>query len=520
MENRPSKELPYQGPWGSTLTLPKLVPARLRVFSTDRVHLTKRSAHRHAAFQAYRALYDAGLLNDHLLPLTSVIEPDLEEEVKALLQDVGKRSGTASVTGQMDPWAPTDTSGRWWCSELVIGDLPPLHMITRTPPCRLSEDEFPILYFPHRHPLKVRIRPVRVAIADLSGERIVKAQEFTRRILWEIYGSRMRWDDLNFSYLFLPAQHPTESAEWLARRSWLDALNLREGRSDPEAAFHVNAEVFGRHFSYPNDLTIIRERGQWAKNFRFLRWRFDPVSPEEEEIIRERYSFTIDDQILPPFLVVQHFPRRMNFLSVENANGSIAPKGKYSAETVLLLRSKFSTVSLISATDTDYALFLPSIIRYLSKALTVSSLRMTLLTPSLAAIPLHLLQAAITAPVSQEPVHYQRLETLGDTVLKFVVGVQLLAEYPLWHEGYLTKKKDHSVSNFRLAKDAHRTGLYRWIIRDRFLAQKWKPEYLNKAEVLNTSGVENDSDNFLQLSTKMLADVGVSLLPSSRINYS
>ena len=61
---------------------------------------------------------------------------------------------------------------------------------------------------------------------------------------------------------------------------------------------------------------------------------------------------------------------------------------------------------------------------------------------------------AITAPVAQEQIHYQRLETLGDTVLKFVASVNLLAEYRYWHEGYLARKKDHAVSNASLAKAA------------------------------------------------------------------
>ena len=508
--------LPYQGPWGSTVTLPKLVPARLRIFSTDREYPTKRSAHRHVAFKAYRALYETGLLNDNLLPLTSVVEPDLEEEVKALLEDVGKRSGTASVTVQMDPWAPADSSDVWWCSELAIDGLPPLHMITRKQPSELSEEEFPTLYRPGYHPIKVRIRPV--GTAKLSGRRIMRAQEFTRRILWQIYGARMSWDDLHFAYLFIPANDVDESPEWVARRSWLDNFNASLGQSDGEASFNANAEAFGKHFSFPNDLTIIQERGQGMKNFKFLRWRFEPVSPDEEQVLRERYSFSIDDQIIPPFLVVQRIPRRMNFLTVEDAAKSIVREGKHSTETELLLRAKFSTVTLISAVDTDYAILLPSIIRYLSMAMTVSSLRTTLLTPSLANIPMNLLRAAITAPVSQERVNYQRLETLGDTVLKFIVGVQLLSEYPLWHEGYLTKKKDHSVSNFRLAKEAHAKGLYRWIIRDRFLAQKWKPHYLRvddtKIEGAPNSSdpVEDNPDHCQQLSTKMLADVGSSLL--------
>ena len=60
---------------------------RLRTFSTPREHKTKRLAQKHAAFTAYMALYKAKLLDDHLLPLMSAIEPDKGEEVKKLLKN-------------------------------------------------------------------------------------------------------------------------------------------------------------------------------------------------------------------------------------------------------------------------------------------------------------------------------------------------------------------------------------------------------------------------------------------------
>lgn len=497
---------PYSGPYGSTVTLPRQLPADFRVFSTDRKHPTKRAAHRRVAFKAYLALYHAGLLNDNLLPWTSVIEPDLEEEVQALLKDVEKRAGTASVTCQMNPWAPIQGSNTWWCTQLAIEGLPALYMITRTQLPNFTEDEYVTLYHPHRHPAKVGIHVTDTI--NPSMEMLEKAKIYTRRIFWEFYGSRMTWEDLNFAYLFLPAGDVEESYEWTRRRSWLDDL---DEATSPEAVPHANAAVFGKQFLFPNDLTIIREHGQKYKNYRFLRWRFDVLSPDEEQALRNRYSFDIGDTIKPPFLVAQRFPRRMNFLIP-----FVSQKGKHSTEMELIFRPEFSTVSFLSANDVDYALLLPSIIRHLSTAMTISSLRENILTPSLARISFKLLITAITAPVSGAPFDYQRLEILGDTVLKFTVGLQLLAEYPHWHEGYLTKKKDHAVSNASLAREALGKGLYRWIIRDRFLAQKWKPEYLSSTvEELHlsqgsadTEEKEQSTKESQQLSTKILADVG------------
>ena len=49
---------------------------------------------------------------------------------------------------------------------------------------------------------------------------------------------------------------------------------------------------------------------------------------------------------------------------------------------------------------------------------------------------------AITASSANEPgTNYQRLEFLGDSILKLCASIQLIAAYPLWHEGYLSAKK-------------------------------------------------------------------------------
>ena len=60
-------------------------------FTVDRIYATKISARRHVAFKAYCYLYEAALLNDYLLPISSILEPEREDEVKEMLADVEKR---------------------------------------------------------------------------------------------------------------------------------------------------------------------------------------------------------------------------------------------------------------------------------------------------------------------------------------------------------------------------------------------------------------------------------------------
>ncbi|KAH8108898.1 hypothetical protein DFH11DRAFT_1731469 [Phellopilus nigrolimitatus] len=68
-------------------------------------------------------------------------------------------------------------------------------------------------------------------------------------------------------------------------------------------------------------------------------------------------------------------------------------------------------------------------------------------------VPLDLVQTVLMAPAANAHFNYERLKTLGDAILKFITSVHLLAEHPHWPEGFLTKRKDHAVSNAYLAQD-------------------------------------------------------------------
>ncbi|EGO19166.1 hypothetical protein SERLADRAFT_443209 [Serpula lacrymans var. lacrymans S7.9] len=504
---------PYPGPFGCTVTLPRLLPSELRVFSVKREYPSKQSAIQHVAFNAYLALYNAKLLNDNLLPLTSVIEENLEEEVKALLRDVEKRSGTATVRGQLDPWIPTKINNKWWSTELVVDGLPSLRMLTLVKPTISAEQEMPTLYHPLRGEMKVRLR--HLGIANLSPGDLQSAQCYTRRIFWGLSAARMTWDKLDFAYNF-QCMHDENGSKWAERRTWLEKRHDKSSGDSVDFTM-AHAVPFGEAFSFPNDITWVRDSGDFsARIYRFLSWKHDPLSPEEEEFLRLKYARFTDVQITLPVIVAEPLPRRANFLLTRGLSSS-AP-----AEKTVLLLPRYTRVVLLSPAETEYAQILPSIIRHLSVMTTVISLRDTLFTGTpLSKIPLPLLTTALTAPVSQGLINYERLETLGDGVLKFIVSIHLMAAFPHWHEGYLTRRKDHGVSNAQLAKNAVLKKLYRWIIRDRFTPRKWTPRYCtppqNEDQIKEEVEVEGSDSRksravIEELSTKMLADVVESLI--------
>jgi endoribonuclease Dicer len=509
----------YPGPFGCTLTLPKPLPPQLRVYTVERKYPSKRSAYQHVAFKAYLELYNSGLLNDHLLPLTSVVEPRLDEEVKDMLKDIDKRGGTATVTSQLNPWLPSSDEENWWSTEITVEGLPSLTLLTPIKVPALGADELPVLHHPQRGRIGVKLGPRKVV--RLSQEELTAARENARRLFWSHYGSRMQWARLDFAYLFVINADP-DADTWLSRRSW--AMEIEEANS--ERVHSVNAEAFALQHGYSADLTWVRDGRSFGKLYRFVGWHYEKLTEEEEaEICGHRtYSRFEEFRVTYPLLVVEPLPQRCNFLlplPVSNAT----PKP-------LFLLAKYSYLELLSPAECEYSQFIPSILRRLETAMIVKSLRTTLFPRApLAKIPSPFLTTATTAPVAGDPTNYERLETLGDAVLKFIVAVNLMAAYPLWHEGYLTRRKDHAVANSRLAKEAVRRSIFRWIIRTRFSPKKFKPLYLSAPEepiVAADSPQETNDEPVVErrkthkeveeLSTKMLADVVESLIGAAYLH--
>ncbi|KAI0059577.1 P-loop containing nucleoside triphosphate hydrolase protein [Artomyces pyxidatus] len=516
----------YEGPYGCTVTLPKLVDPAFRTFSTPRVHRTKVSAKRNVAYQAYLALYENGLLNDNLLPLTSVLEPELEDEVRNLLKEVEKRDGTARVTTQMDPWFVVGNPDIWWSTEIGIEGMPSMQLLSQAKLPPLHDDEMPYLHTRERAPFRVRVAS-QSSPFPVSGDILSRARDFTRRVLWPIYGARMPWDRTDYLCLLLPVDDRL-SLEWDA---WRQAYSVEpDSQNSPYKSLFAPTAWFRDHFGRQKGLSVVNAAGRFGKVYQFLRWRTQPVSKEEEAELLERYAPDGGGlEITYPLLQVKPLVKR-NFIipMPPEAKGTEAASQK-----PFLLLEDSSAIGLLSPDEAKYALWFPSLLRYLSMASTVIAMRTSLFADSpLAAIPMHLLLTATTTPVSQESSNYQRLETLGDTVLKYVTSIQLLAEYPLWHEGYLSRKKDHSVSNARLAKAAIGLKLYTWIIRDRLVPKKWKPRYVtNTAEDLAAveadSVLENPAKSEKErrrakvkqdLSTKVLADVVEALIGAAYLH--
>ncbi|THH09756.1 hypothetical protein EW145_g1776 [Phellinidium pouzarii] len=533
-------EIRNEGPYGATLTLPRLLPPDKRVFKTEEKYKTKKSARRHAAFKAYAALRDAGLLNENLLPLCGSVLPLQEEVIHNILVDVEKRESLVTVREQINPWcaanseSDNDYGGNWYSNEVTVEGVASFTMLTLKNLQHINSTSS-TLYDPEYGPRQFTIRPL--GMISLSESEIVSGRHFTRRLFSVFYGHRMNWDNLNYAYLFLPPRTGIKDI-WEGRRTWADSIRTSSQELGVRECSWIEAGMFGEHYKYPSDVFMITV---WNRFYRFQGWRMEKLSSEEEEAVRKRYSRVKNLEITYPLIIAQPIRHRLNFL--------VSPSDRPAEQNSITLPTSLAKVVLDSEMNILFGLFLPSILRVVFTKLVALSLRETLSNkaPLLKQVPLNLVETALMAPSANDQFDYQRLENLGDTILKFIATIQLLAEHPHWPEGFLAKRKDHAVSNEHLAQSAIGKRLYRWIIRRGFIVRKWRPDFLDEDEnyVAGADELEDDSlieddsnisvyiegeekadkgkdkelrNIFEKLSTKTLADVVESLIGAAYLS--
>jgi len=263
--------------------------------------------------------------------------------------------------------------------------------------------------------------------------------------------------------------------------------------------------------------SVIKESRIFNQTFSLIRDKLDsyPVylydgilgmKPPIEDVQNpyKDYEDTPNDS---PHLSLTKLPRRLDFLHRLLPRDSSISKKPYSA----VLPVSRCMVDDLAFKFVRFGLMIPSIMRRFEVHFIAEELSNTILK-NVKISQLSLIVTAICASSAFEESNYQRLEFLGDSILKVCTSVQLMAAYPLWHEGYLSAKKDHLVANSRLSRAAIQVGLDRFIITKAFTGHKWRPKYVD--DLLKTSG-----DTFKrEMSTKVLADVVEALVGSAMVD--
>ncbi|POR32920.1 Dicer-like protein 2 [Tolypocladium paradoxum] len=455
----------------ATVLLPPFFPEELRRMDGEATWLSEKNATKEVAFRVYVAMYHAGLVSENLLPFRSENIPGVET-----------RTPEVDVEPPFNPWHLVarqwqdhgqnwlytvsycdENGGQTDCDVLFPAQLDQL----RTIRVFLSYDKNCELRFGSGRPV--------------SEEEAASLPDHTSALLALIFAHR--W----------PVENKHHVVRVVAQGADISRDHIGSARFDPEDDLLKNGQylvrdISGTPFVYKGVL---------------------PTRPPLEQV---QHPF-FDYELAPkegPYLVLTRWTKRSDFLHrlLSDPNAGTETTKRYP----WVLPQAAVMVDRIPAKYAEFGMMIPSIIHELEVELTAKELATTLLR-RVGITDLRLVREAMSARSASEPLDYERLEFLGDSILKYCASAQAAAEHPEWPEGYLSFFRDRLVANSRLCRAALDSGLAKFILTRPFTGQKWRPLYLDDHLQQNQKPGKGR-----RLSTKTLADVVEALIGASYVD--
>jgi len=425
-----------------------------------------------AAFEAYMALYRADLVNNHMLPLLRH-GLDVDELVTTKVET---RVSLMMVNEQLNPWIHVAQKRKepdeMFHHAVKIGNLQiEMYLAVRLPPMPVFQ-----LYWDADTVLTVKVVPD----TTMTTGNYEKVQDETLFLLEAAFGSRVAIQKKRHIILFsTPGTSP---------------LECRIGN-------HMEAD----HYDFeknPSSIGLIRDKTQ--NNIRYRYQASLPSKPalQSVKLPYDGYENTPDS----PHLSLKRVSRKADFLQKDLANNEKPSSRPFSR----VLPTSRCVVDQVPFAYVQFALLIPSIMHRFEVYLVAEMLSKSILGV-VKISDLGLIVTALTASSANAGTNYQRLEFLGDSILKLCASIQLVAEFPLWHEGYLSAKKDRLVANSRLSRAAVELGLDTFIIVKQFTGLKWRPLY--EEDLIGAS-----IDGMREVSSKVLADVVEALIGAAMVD--
>lgn len=453
---------PSTNEWIASVDLPTFVHPDSRHAVSAKSWKSEQSAIKDAAFEAYVALHKAGLVNDNLLPLVRDYGPEAGQihVDQPSLVEVSQRESSWQLL-----WQDTERAGRQWhCSRISVeqNGKELTQMLMWTPQSIRISESFS-LFWNEKTTFVVTIRPSDKELVDTD---LPAARASTEQILRSVHANRMTEASQDFQALFTPEQELHTLPRWLAGVQGAHQLARDGNRHGDEL-----------------DAGLVQAQGQVGRRLFFHGFR-------EGE----------DDKIL-----VRNFPKRRDFLHPVSST-SAESKAYTSLQTLV---AGDCTMSNLPSRYALFAAFVPSIFHRMDIALLAQNLSNTTLQP-VGFRDASLVIEAICSPAAQEGKDYNRLEYLGDSLLKHCTELQVMAQHTNWPEAYLTAERDRIVRNNNLAKAAVSIGLDKFISTTAFTGSKWRPSYVSQ---LLARAPENR-----MMSSKTLADVVEALIGAAYVD--
>ncbi|KAI9155405.1 Dicer-like protein 2 [Paramyrothecium foliicola] len=455
----------------ATVILPSFLPPEIRRVKSKHTWLSEKNATKDVAFHAYLGLYKAGFVNENLLPLSS-----------GDFRGRRRQEGEIMAEEQLNPWIEvaqmwtnTDTRRVYGVSQhgndgRKIGDY---YILL---PTEFALPEPIKLHVDHATTSMLRFKSVKPA--ELQASDFV---DHTSTLLALHYNHRWRVEDRDHVIKIMSAR------DELARNQ-IGSRHFDENDEDTRDGKYLIRDHQGRGCTFES---MIQSKPP-VEDIQSPCWRYEEA-PEDAR-----------------YLSLRKGTRRSDFLHPVFPN---SPKEtKVTKPYKYVIPITWASVDEIPAAHASFGMLIPPLMHEIGISMVTQKLADTLLKP-LQIDNYRLLREAITSRNARGPVNYERLEFLGDSLLKYCTCVHVFAEYTHWHEGYLSFKKDSIVSNERLSRAARESGLSKFIINKSFTGYKWQPFYLE--DLLNQVDATPQTS---KISTKTLADVVEALIGASFIH--
>ncbi|KAI7187363.1 P-loop containing nucleoside triphosphate hydrolase protein [Hortaea werneckii] len=455
--------------WACTVTLPAFVHPEIRTATSAKSWKTEEVAIKDAAFETYVGLHKAGVINDNLLPLAHDYGPELG-------QDHIDQPSIITVSEQRSIWSNLaqrreSNQALHPCVIRLTCDSVEEFSVNIWLPTELRGNQTFSLYWNEHTVYECRILP-RTSdcpsdhdVYPQSEDFIHRLQRHTFAVLRSVHGNRMPDEQLDLVPLLSPP------------------LDISKGNFPAKSFFEEGRDLL--------NCGLVRVKSQAGRAYVFQRFA-------EQETVSSVYG--------EPSIIVTPFPKRRDFLHpVEQRQGVNAA---YTTEQAFPLSD--CTIDTLPLKHSIFAAFLPSISHRIEVQLLAQELQETLLA-DVGIRENALISEAISSPAARDSADYNRLEYLGDAMLKFCTNFQVMAQHPTWPEGYLSLEKCRIVCNPTLTKAALNAGLDKYVLTEPFTGSKWRPPYISEL-------LRDDGSGTRELSSKVLADVVEALIGAAMVD--
>ena len=169
----------------------------------------------------------------------------------------------------------------------------------------------------------------------------------------------------------------------------------------------------------------------------------------------------VDEQELPPTFR-EYYEGKWTVKDLDPARRMLSAHRVSGARHRVFLAPQLCVTYPLSLATVRAAQCVPRLLWWLLGLLRAEELRAKLAPPGLppALVPsARAMFEALTCKACEESFSYERMETMGDAVLKFSTSLYLFELHSTEHEGQLAARKDAIISNAILASLGERLGL-------------------------------------------------------------